>query len=291
MIDLVVDGNSLFARCWFAVKQIPSETMRLYMSSVLQFLDRRDGHFKLPISRTLFAWDGLSKTDKKRTPKPKIYIDTRYRVQEALLTLFNTVHGYHSQYEADDVVATVAMNSSSETVFVISGDKDLMQLQGGNVNYYCLNSKAVLPGRAICNKFHVKRPSQVALALAVMGDQNDKISGIPGWGPKKVEKLFEAVTEDMSFTDALAALQAQIPANLLPAFMDSLDKTLLHSDVRDVPEPQELRFCTSEELRETGIKGIGQAYETVAGQYEDQEANLASMLRDSSRAAHHRSPG
>ena len=168
MNDLIVDGNSLFARCWFAVKEDPVETVRLYIGSVLQLLDARGGRLKVPITRTLFGWDGASKTNKNRQAKPQLYYHTRHKVQEAILTLFNTVHGYHADFEADDIVATAVFNSKAKQIFVVSGDKDLTQLQGGNVFYYCLNTKAILPSRSICHKFSVKRPSQVALALAIL---------------------------------------------------------------------------------------------------------------------------
>lgn len=285
MNDLIVDGNSLFARCWFAVKESPPEAMRLYVSSILQLLDRRNGRLKLPIHRTLFGWDGQSKTDKNRKPKPKIYVQTRYKLQEHLITLFNAVHGYHPRYEADDIVATSVFNSNAQTVVVVSGDKDLMQLQGGNVLYYCLNTKAILPARSICHKFTVKHPSQVAIALAIIGDRNDGIAGVPKWGPKKVAGLFESVTDKMNFSEALQVIQRQIPDHLMASFMDSLDKTLLHTEVPEVPEPGDIAFCSPEEVAATGIRGISQEYETVAMQYEDQDAALDAMLKDSKSVA------
>lgn len=278
MNELLIDGNSLFARCWFAVKGETEMALKLSVISVLQLLDQNEGRINVPIHRTLFAWDGRSKTEKNREPKPKIYIDTRYRFQEALLTLFGTVHGYHKDYEADDVVATAAFRSSADQVFVVSGDKDLMQLQGGNVAFYSLNTKAVMPARAICHKFGVKRPSQVAIALAIIGDQGDKIAGIPRWGPKKVVQLFEAVTEKMLFWEALEAIQNQIPKELLPVFLDSLDKTLLHTEVPDVPEAAELVFCERSDLDSVEIGGISQAFERVAMQY-DGGAGIDAVLQ------------
>lgn len=283
MNDLIVDANSLYARCWFAVKQIPAEAMTLYVNSVLQFLDRRNGRLKAPIHRTLFAWDGASKTDKKRSKKPPGYVQTRERLQEALLTLFDTDNGFHPDYEADDIVATAAFNSKADTVFVVSGDKDLMQLQGGNIVYYCLNTKAILPARYICHKFGVKQPNQVALALAILGDRNDGISGIPKWGPKKLAGLFESVTDKMDFGEALHVLKRQIPEALMDFFMESLDKTLLHTEVPNVPEPVPLRFCSEDERAACGVKHIAQNYETVAMQYEDGDQAIDSALKASKR--------
>lgn len=282
MNDLIIDGNSLFARCWYAVKGDPREVMRLCVTSVLQLLDQReDGRIGVPITRTLFAWDGKSKTEKNRAPKPEGYLKTRYRFQEALLPLFNTVHGYHAQFEADDVVATAAFNSKARHVYVVSGDKDLMQLQGDTVSYYCLNSKHIVPARSICQKFFVKQPSQIPLAMAITGDSGDGIGGIPRWGPKKVQKVFEWVTEQMTFSEALFVVQREIPEDLLPFFLEALDKTLLHTEVEGIPDPMPLGFCSLEELRELNIDGVFQHYERVARQYTDRKSALAAMIKGS----------
>lgn len=252
------------------------------VTMVLQLLDQGiEGRLRVPISRTLFGWDGRAKTNKQRDPKPKEYLDTRYRFQEVLMPLFNTVHGYHADYEADDIVATAAFNSKARHIFVVSGDKDLMQLQGGNVSYYDLNTKAILPARTICRKFSVKRPSQIALAMAIIGDSTDNISGIPKWGPKKVARLFEKVTEDMSFSEALDVLKNEIPDNLLPCFLDCLDKTLLYTDIEGVPEPSPVLFCDVDELRSLKVYGIVNSYERVAMQYEDRKTVLSSMIKGS----------
>lgn len=282
MNDLIVDGNSLYARCWYAVNGEPRAVLRTCVVAVLQLLDQReDGRLGVPITRTMFAWDGKAKTDKHRKEKPPGYIDTRYKFQEILLTLFNTVHGYHPDYEADDVVATAAFNSKARNVYVVSGDKDLMQLQGGNVSYYCLNSKHIVPARTICQKFSVKRPSQVALAMAITGDSGDGIAGVPRWGPKKVQKIFEWVTEQMTFQEALHVVTREIPKDLLPFFLESLDKTLLHTEVPDIPDPMALEFCSSAELQALKLDGVYPHFERVARQYGDRKSSLTDMIRGS----------
>jgi 5'-3' exonuclease len=279
MNDILIDGNSLWARCFYAVNEQAEEAKSVFIRMVLHLLDQSDGKFDVPIHRTLFCWDGKAKTNKNRKAKPHEYVTARYELQEALLDLFNTVHGYHPDFEADDIAATAVFNSTSEHVFLVSGDKDLMQLQGGPVAYYDLNSKSIVGSRLICRKFGVKHPSQVAIALAIIGDHGDGLTGIPRWGPKRTEKVFEAVTESMSFVEALAAVRRQIPREFQAIFMESLDATLLHTDVPGVPEPAELSFCGPGELRRIGIPRISQSYEHVASQYEGGQEALEEMLK------------
>jgi len=272
MIDLLVDGNSLFARSWFAVNQDPDETIRIFVKQVLQLLDPVNGKLGHYVTRTMFAWDGKAKTDKKRDEKPELYKSTRRALQEALLTLFDTVHGWHKDFEADDVVATAAFKSEARQVIVVSGDKDLMQLQGGNVAYYCLNQKQIMSSMAICRKFNgIKRPNQSAIALAILGDKADGIPGVYKWGPKKLEKVFEAVAEGMKFESAYEAVKRQVPDELMEDFMFSLDKTLLHTDLEGIPDPAPLRFCNARDVLRLGIENVVEHYERVADRYDDQK--------------------
>jgi hypothetical protein len=54
---------------------------------------------------------------------------------------------------------------------------------------------------------------------------------------------FEAVTEEMDFAQALQPSSVRyLKAQLMDAFLESLDKTLLHTDVPDTAEPSPLRF-------------------------------------------------
>jgi 5'-3' exonuclease len=274
MTDLIFDANSLFARCWFAVREDPDACLRAVVLSVLQLMDpEHSGRIGVPISRTLFAWDGKSKTQKNHKAKSQEYVDTRRELQEALLTLFGTDHAFHPDYEADDIVATAVFNSNARQIYVVSGDKDLMQLHESSVAYYCLNAKHVLSSLSICSRFGVKRPAQASIALAIMGDSGDGIPGIPKWGPKKVRKLFESVTEEMNYSQALEVIQSQIPAELQACFLESLDKTLLHNNVPGVPPPAPLAFCTYHELEKLDIMGIDKTYERVAARYGEDYAD------------------
>ena len=216
MTDLVFDANSLYARSWFAAQRIntdPREAIRLVVNTVMLLLDPNTNKIGSIFDRTLFAWDNNQNKAKQRDEKPKEYHDTKEIVKEVLTFLLGTVHIDSPDAEGDDIVATVVANTKpGDLIYIVSGDKDLMQLQGGNCQYYSLNDKAVLSTSFIIHKFHgIKRPSQIALELAVIGDPVDNIGGIHGYGEKKCKKLFEAVTPKMNFEAAMNAIVAQLP--------------------------------------------------------------------------------
>ncbi len=282
MNDLIVDGNSLFARSWFACGDEAATKLgavRASLVTVLSLIDKRGDRIGEHIHRMMFCWDGNNRRDKHREPKPPEYYTTREEFIEALTTLFGAQHAMHNDFEADDVVATACYESKSPRVYIVSGDKDLQQLQGGNISYYCLNRKTLLTRSSINAKWNVKRPSQVALALAVIGDKVDNIPGIKGWGPAKVKKLFESVREDMEFDVAFAAVDAQVPAHLKEDFYSSLELILLNTQVPGVPEPSPIEFADTEVVSALRIPQFDGSYEKIAAQYcENREANFESMI-------------
>lgn len=267
MTDMIVDANSLFARSWFAAQRIepdPAQAIRLAVNTILQLLNPATNRIGFNFDRTLFCWDGAKKPDKGRSEKPPEYHPTKELLREVLTAMFGSAHAEHPNYEGDDLVATAVGQNSANQIYIVSGDKDLMQLQtASNIHYYCLNTKAVLSTAFINQKWHIKRPSQIAIALAIIGDPVDNICGIHGWGPKKVQRLFQEITPDMQFTDVLETIDSKIPEEHKPAFYESLERTLLNFEVPGVPEPAPLVWASREDVAELELPNIDAVYRDV----------------------------
>jgi 5'-3' exonuclease len=279
VIDLIVDGNSLFARSWYAVMRpdctgqlinSTDEAIRAGLVSLISILNIHNDKIGEKVDRALFCWDGETrKNDKDRKPKPPEYRATRSEFKQLLSHHFGGAHVTAEEHEADDAIATaVYQNKTASRIYVVSGDKDLQQLQGiNNTCYYCLNEKCLLTRTLICHKWHVKKPSQIAIALAIKGDQADNIPGIYRWGDAKVKKVFEAVTEEMDFEEAFNVVDRQIPADKKDEFYTSLDLTLLHTDVPNVPDPAPLKLQPLEEIERLGFRDLVPFYRQLYHQY------------------------
>jgi DNA polymerase-1 len=283
MTDVIIDGNSLYARAWFATNRDyidVNAVLRSCIQTICSLLNRDVQRLGQRIDRTLFCWDGEHERDKgdHRIEKPPQYNSGKLILQEAVTAILGTAHATPPKHEADDAVATSVENSTADEIYVVSGDKDLMQLQADHVHYFCLNTKALLSRPFIVNKFAVKHPAQIAIAQAVIGDRIDNIPGIKGWGPKKVKTLFAAVTEDMSFVEALEAVERQIPDQHLEAFYSSLERTLLDRTLTGLPAPAALRLLPVEEAIEIGIDGIEDAYMRMHGSYSGRRAPVTAKM-------------
>ena len=104
--------------------------------------------------------------------------------------------------------------------------------------------------------------------MAIIGDKSDRISGIYGWGPKKVKQLFEAVPEKATFEEALLAIEKQIPEKFLNDFYSDLDLTLLHNDVPNIPPAAPLQMAPPDAVTELKLPDFIRAYRQVWQMYE-----------------------
>jgi len=100
-------------------------------------------------------------------------------------------------YEADDVIGTLAKKAEENgfITYMVTPDKDFGQLVTEKTLIYKpgrMGDRAEIMGiEEVCNKFGIKRTSQVIDMLGLWGDASDNIPGIPGVGEVTARKLLE----------------------------------------------------------------------------------------------------
>lgn len=95
-------------------------------------------------------------------------------------------------YEADDVIATLAKQAESEgwDVTIVSTDKDLMQLVNERIHLLDTMKDIEYDEKAVKEKWGVE-PKRIHDLLSLSGDSADNIPGVPGIGPKTAVELLE----------------------------------------------------------------------------------------------------
>lgn len=95
-------------------------------------------------------------------------------------------------YEADDIIGSLACNAKDYNLdpFVVSGDKDLLQLIHKGIDILHLSNKGIIrySEERFIKEYHIK-PQQFGDYKALVGDPSDNIPGIPGVGKKTAAKL------------------------------------------------------------------------------------------------------
>jgi 5'-3' exonuclease len=149
-------------------------------------------------------------------------------VQIPLITQVLTAAGVtiaeHEGYEADDVIATLAVRAAGPAgstgaglVDVVTGDRDLFQLvddSRGIRVLYTLRGLARLDAideKAISDKYHIP-PGTYADFAALRGDPSDGLPGVPGIGEKTAAALITAFGSLPALKHALDAGHGGFPA-------------------------------------------------------------------------------
>jgi DNA polymerase I len=205
-----------------------------------------------------------------RTPMPddlRAQVQPLYDVVAAMGVPLLRVPGV----EADDVIGTLAKQGADAgfKVLISTGDKDMAQLVGPNVELLNTMSNTRLDRIGVKAKFDVF-PEQIVDYLALVGDASDNIPGITSVGPKTAAKwLNQYETLDALIAHAADIsgkvgenLRNELPMLELSRKLATIDTTLaldvtaeqLSPGAPDVPRLREL--YTRMELRAL-LKSLG----------------------------------
>jgi DNA polymerase-1 len=125
-----------------------------------------------------------------------------------------------SRVEADDIIAYLSSTlptKPEDRVFIVSSDKDYLQLVTEKVIVYRPIEKEYYTTDTVKEKFNVN-PHNFLLYKLLMGDNSDGITGIKGLGPKGLFKRFpELATQDISFNDLLNIAEAKLKEHVVYA--------------------------------------------------------------------------
>src|SRR4030042_3732591 len=98
-------------------------------------------------------------------------------------------------YEADDILATIAARFKDQgEVFIVTSDKDLMQLVDDRIFVYDAYKNLIYDKNEVVKKFGVP-PKRIVEYLALGGDSIDNVPGVPGIGPKRAGEILTKYPE------------------------------------------------------------------------------------------------
>lgn len=141
-------------------------------------------------------------------------------------------------YEADDLLGTIAKKSSVESVVIVTGDKDILQLVNKKTKIYMPIvglSAAKLFGIEEAKERMGVMPKQIPDYKALVGDPSDNYPGVLGIGPKTAIKLLEKYPDIDKIYAHLREIDPNIRAKLEAGKNDVLLFHKLATIVKDVP--------------------------------------------------------
>ncbi len=202
----IIDGKSVFYRGYYAMGHLalpdgtPTGGVFGFATMLIEIIE------KLQPEYIAVAWD-KPKTNIRR--RREIYADYKANRKPApddfyaqIPFLMELLEAFHiplyefDDYEADDIIGTLARKADAKNVRVeiISGDLDMLQIVDNDIHMYQLkrgfSDVQKFDITAVEEKYGLKK-SQFLDLKSLKGDSSDNIPGVPGIGEKGAVKLLQ----------------------------------------------------------------------------------------------------
>ena len=204
MKTILIDGHSLAFRAFFALGDLknnegfPTSVIHGFTMMLKKTIEEYEP------DNLIVAWDVSKKTF--RTELYREYKANRkaspdsFKIQipelKKLLDSFNIVQASQDNYEADDVLGSLAKQISSKDnrVYILTGDRDSFQLIDKYINIIYtkkgITDTEIINEKVFSDKYGI-RVNQYIEYLALKGDASDNIPGVPGIGEKTALALLK----------------------------------------------------------------------------------------------------
>lgn len=199
---VLVDGHALFHRAFHAMPPLTTSKGELvnavfgFTSMLLRVLSDIKPEYAIVAFDTkapTFRHTAYTAYKAHRIAAPEEMHQQLPRVKEVVDSLnipIFTLEGY----EADDIIGTLAYQAVNQEVFIVTGDRDALQLVNTHIKAYMpgksLSDIVVYDGKKFEEKYGFK-PKQLIDYKALVGDSSDNIPGVDGIGEVSATKLIQ----------------------------------------------------------------------------------------------------
>jgi DNA polymerase-1 len=245
---MLIDGNSIIYRAFFALPPLTNSAGNHtnaifgFTTMLLKLLEQEKPTHVLvafDAGKITFRHEGYAeyKGGRQKTPPE---LSEQFPVLKELLQAFSISQFELSGYEADDIIGTLTKAADEKGVeaFVVTGDKDMLQLASDKVTI-AVTRKGVsdvdlYTPETIQEKYGLV-PMQIIDLKGLMGDTSDNIPGVPGVGEKTALKLLHEHGSVESVLDNLDKLKGKLKENIESHKDDATMSKRLATIFREVP--------------------------------------------------------
>jgi DNA polymerase I len=194
----LIDGNSYVYRAYYAIRDLsnskgfPTNAVYGFTNMLLKIIREKKPDsivvsFDSPVPTERHKIYEEYKAQRPETPSDLIRQIPYIR---RMIAAFNIKIFEIPGYEADDILGTIAQKGASKglDVFIVTGDKDMLQIVNANIKVYDPMKDTVFDEQYVREKFGIK-PERIPEFMALTGDAVDNIPGIKGVGEKTAREL------------------------------------------------------------------------------------------------------
>ncbi|GAB5045863.1 DNA polymerase I [Thermodesulfovibrio sp. TK110] len=298
----LVDGSCFIYRAYHAIKGlsssrgIPTGAVYGFTRMLLKLLKEKN------IEYMLCAFDSPHPTKRHKiyekykitrpeTPKDlPVQIEYMKEIVDALGIKRIEIPGY----EADDIIASVIFKLESPAFFyIVSLDKDMLQLVSHNVKIYDPFNCLIIDEEYVINKYGIS-PEKLNDFMAMVGDSIDNIPGVKGIGEKTALELLKRYGSMENILKNLDIIKPSKVAELLRQNIEVLklskELVMLKKDapIEITPEQLKIKEQNSERLAQiflelefnSLLKQTMQLYQTSqAKKSENKKADIQTLFQ------------
>lgn len=270
---LLVDFMYLWNRIYYAIGQNQGGDYYKHMLGIMEKININPAY-----SKKYIVLDGINGTQRQkellpsykegRAPKAEVYAKISQFIKECTINYVNLNFIRANNYEADEVIASLAIKFSKKNkkVFIYSGDKDLLQLlvypnvsvgmkYTGNFQLQPFSEEELQKKMDTISNGTINEVGDILKFRVFRGDASDKIpAAIPRFPSKIIKELINNVwTGVTSFNDDLFA---NMVLYLYNNKQEKYSKQLVESfdDVNRNWELMQLQFVPYKEIIKEVVK-------------------------------------
>ncbi|MEW6607588.1 MAG: DNA polymerase I [bacterium] len=200
----LVDGHSLIYRAFYAIKLlststgIPTNAVYGFTIMLLKLIKEEKPEYLAVVFDSKVPTFRHKKYPEYKAQRQKMpgEMQSQMSLIMEVISAFNIPIFAKDEYEADDIIGTIAKRYENEVdeIVVVSGDKDILQIVDDKIKVLAtkkgLSETVLYDVQGVNEKFGVQ-PHNIIDLLGLSGDTSDNIPGIKGVGEKTAVKLIQ----------------------------------------------------------------------------------------------------
>ena len=252
----LIDGYAMLYRAHFAMIRnplitsygLPTSALFGFLNQLFRLLKKENPDYVAAIfdrKEKTFRHKKYPDYKATRDPMPEelqVQLPHLWKLIEAMQIPYLSQAGF----EADDIIGTLVKHGLEQDldVFIVSGDKDFMQLINANVFLFSPGTRnkpdKIYDIKGVEDRWGVP-PEKIIDLFGLMGDSSDNIPGVVGVGPKSAMKL---IHDYGTLEEALENAESVTNKRVRNGLLEGKDNAILSKDlvtiVTDVPLGREI---------------------------------------------------
>ncbi len=234
----LIDGNSFCYRAFYAIKELansfgePTNAVYGFVSMLRKIIkDEKPEYLAIAfdLKGPTFRHKKYEEYKIHRKPMPDALI-TQMPVIKEVVRAYSIPIFEKEGFEADDIIATLTRKLSGKAldVFIVTGDKDALQLVDAHVKVYSTHKEGLVYDTEKVKERYGVGPDKIVDLLALMGDASDNITGVPGFGEKTAVSLIQEFNSLDAILDNPEKIQSEARKRLI---IEHADKARLSKEL------------------------------------------------------------